>query len=135
MRSRKRGAITIADPTNAGFLKLSQKYKARTGNDANEVIVGYGRRPETPADPAAFFGDGVELVALPWTDRRLSTQLRTGQALRRLVRTRRPDVVHLHSSFAGGMGAMAVGRGTPTVYTPHGYSFSRTSEARLMPPR
>ncbi|CAN5362514.1 ABC transporter substrate-binding protein [soil metagenome] len=33
--------MLFADPTNAGFKSIAEKYKARTGNDANEVIVGY----------------------------------------------------------------------------------------------
>ena len=43
------------------------------------------------------------------------------------MRERRPDVVHLHSSFAGALGALAAG-GAPRVYTPHGYAFARDPE-------
>jgi glycosyltransferase involved in cell wall biosynthesis len=118
--------MQVVEASASGTLEIVRAISQGARAAGHEVIVGYGRRPETPADPAAFFGDGPELVALPWTDRRLAAQLHTGQALRRLVSARRPDVVHLHSSFAGAMGALAVGRGTPTVYTPHGYSFLRT---------
>src|SRR5690242_4290391 len=118
--------MQVVEASGSGTLEIVRAISQGARAAGHEVIVAHGRRPETPADLAGFFGDGPELVALPWTDRRLSTQLRTGRALRRLVRDRRPDVVHLHSSFAGGMGSLAVGRRTPTVYTPHGYSFLRT---------
>jgi glycosyltransferase involved in cell wall biosynthesis len=58
-------------------------------------------------------------------------QVRAALALRRLVARVKPDVVHLHSTFAGFVGGLAVPRRIPRVYTPHGYSFSRTSEGRL----
>jgi glycosyltransferase involved in cell wall biosynthesis len=70
----------------------------------------------------------VRVVALPWRRRTPLAQLRAAVALRRLVTELSPDVVHLHSTFAGFVGALAVPRRIPRVYTPHGYSFLRTSE-------
>ena len=45
-------------------------------------------------------------------------QLRAALALRRLVARVKPDVVHLHSTFAGFVGGLAVPRRIPCVYTP-----------------
>ncbi len=45
------------------------------------------------------------------------------------MRERRPDIVHLHSSFAGAVGALAIPRGVPLIYTPHGLAFARTGVA------
>ena len=61
---------------------------------------------------------------------RRPSQLAAGRALRRLVRERRPDLVHLHSSFAGAVGALALPRGVPLIYTPHGLAFARTGVGR-----
>ena len=46
--------------------------------------------------------------------------------LARLVRRRRPDVVHAHSSKAGAVARLArlASPRTPLVYTPHGYAFA-----------
>lgn len=50
--------------------------------------------------------------------------LRGIRALRRIVRTHRPDVVHLHSSKAGLLGRLAcLGLGCRVVYTPHAYYY------------
>ncbi len=43
--------------------------------------------------------------------------------LRRIVRERRPDLLHLHSAKAGLAGRLAVRGSVPTVYQPHGWSF------------
>jgi glycosyltransferase involved in cell wall biosynthesis len=118
--------LEVVEASGSGTLEIVRVISRGARAAGHEVIVAYGMRPETPADPAAHFGDGIELVALPWPDRGLHWQVRSVRALRQLVRSRRPDVVHLHSSFAGAVGAAAVGRRAPSVYTPHGYSFLRT---------
>jgi glycosyltransferase involved in cell wall biosynthesis len=52
--------------------------------------------------------------------------LRALVALRRSVATTRPDIIHAHSSYAGGLVRMAVRRGhTPIVYSPHCFAFER----------
>jgi glycosyltransferase involved in cell wall biosynthesis len=45
-------------------------------------------------------------------------------ALPRFARRWGPDVVHLHSSFAGVVGAATIARSWPTAYSPHGYAFA-----------
>ena len=56
-------------------------------------------------------------------------QLAAYRALGGLERSWQPDVVHLHSSFAGAVGSLAVGARRPTVYSPHGYSFTMAGSA------
>ena len=52
----------------------------------------------------------------------------TLRALRRLARSRRPSVVHLHSSKAGFLGRIASRRlRIPSVFTPHAWSFLSAS--------
>jgi glycosyltransferase involved in cell wall biosynthesis len=44
--------------------------------------------------------------------------------LHRLIRTIRPDIIHAHSSKAGLVRVLApFHRGTPIIYTPHGFGF------------
>lgn len=45
--------------------------------------------------------------------------------MRSAVQDYRPDLVHLHSSIAGGLGRLPA-LGVPTVYSPRGFAFGRT---------
>jgi glycosyltransferase involved in cell wall biosynthesis len=99
-------------------------------DSGHSVAIAYGVRPETPADVRSHLRKEVELFPLPWVDRTVREQLSAARALRQLVREWDPDVVHLHSSFAGLVGSFTV-RGRPLVYSPHGYSFTRSSDSWL----
>jgi glycosyltransferase involved in cell wall biosynthesis len=52
------------------------------------------------------------------------SDLRAYAELLKVIRSRRPDLLHLHSSKAGAIGRLAAfSCGVPSVYTPHGWSF------------
>jgi glycosyltransferase involved in cell wall biosynthesis len=99
----------------------------------DEVSIAYGRRPETPEDVRSAVDPAVQVYALPWLRRRAADQARAARELRRLAAELRPDVVHLHSSFAGVVGTWMLGGQVPLVYTPHGYSFTMRDQGRLRP--
>lgn len=66
-------------------------------------------------------GSKRDLAALGW------------RAVRHMRRTR-PDIVHIHSTFAGAaIRALApmIPRGTRVVYCPHGWAFSREGSRRM----
>ncbi len=73
------------------------------------------------AGPAA--DAGATVVAWPAT--RSPGPHVPGEALRlrRIARSVRPDLVHLHSAKAGLVGRLVLRGRVPTVYTPHGWSF------------
>ncbi len=52
------------------------------------------------------------------------------RAVRNAIRTRRPAIVHAHSSFAGAFVRIAAPRGTRIVYTPHCFAFERLDISR-----
>ncbi|HEY8582463.1 MAG TPA: glycosyltransferase family 4 protein [Capillimicrobium sp.] len=120
--------LHVSEAFGGGLLGVVAELARRLADDGHTVAVAHGRRPETPADVPAALGPGIEVFALGWDRRTPAEQLRAARALRRLVRSWEPDVVHLHSSFAGVVGAVALPSGVPTVYSPHGYSFSRSSD-------
>lgn len=61
----------------------------------------------------------------PWSPANASAVIRLG----RLIRRRRPDVLHAHSSIGGLLTRVAaVGTGIPTVYTPHGITDVRAGQ-------
>jgi glycosyltransferase involved in cell wall biosynthesis len=105
----------------------------RLAADGQKVAIAHGRRPETPAQVRASVDDGVALFALPWDRRRPRAQLAAGRAIRRAAELWRPDVVHLHSSFAGVVGLAALRGRMPLVYSPHGYSFTMRDQGGLRP--
>ena len=46
-------------------------------------------------------------------------------AIRRQIKSVRPDILYCHSSFAGGLGRMAaIGLHCKVVYNPHGWAFN-----------
>jgi glycosyltransferase involved in cell wall biosynthesis len=102
------------------MVRLLAEESASAGH---EVAIAYGVRPETPPDVPAHFSPEVKLHPTAWVQRSPGAQLRAARELRTLVAEWQPDMIHLHSSFAGAVGALALDGGTPIVYSPHGYSF------------
>jgi glycosyltransferase involved in cell wall biosynthesis len=119
--------LLVTEASGSGTLGVVTALAAGMADAGHEVTLAYGERPETPAElrvPAA-----VRLVALPWARRTPRAQVAAARALRALAARLQPDVIHLHSSFAGALGSLCL-HGTPLVYTPHGYAFGRSSDSR-----
>jgi glycosyltransferase involved in cell wall biosynthesis len=115
--------LEVTESFATGTMEVVRLVAEGAACEGHRVAIAYGERPETPVDLRKEVADHVELVALPWTGRTARTQVHAAHALRRLCRAWKPDVIHLHSAFAGFVGATAVTSFAPTVYTPHGYSF------------
>ncbi len=119
----------VTEASGSGTFEMVRTIADGAAQAGHTVCVALGHRPETPQDARAQFVEAVEVATLPWASRRPVEQLRAGRALRALVRRWRPDVVHLHSAFAGVVGAAAVPRGITVVYTPHGSPVTRDSDS------
>lgn len=113
----------MVESFGGGVFEMVRLLAEGLAHGGDRVGVAYGLRPETPADVRAQVDTAVELFPLPWV-RRPRAQVRAGRSLRRLYRQWKPDVVHLHSSFAGVVGLLALDTGPAVIYTPHGYSFT-----------
>jgi glycosyltransferase involved in cell wall biosynthesis len=122
--------LHVAEALGGGILELVRFTAGGQARAGNAAAVAYGVRPETPERLRSEFDPAVELFPMPWTDRSLRAQAGAVRALRRTVAAWQPDVVHLHSSFAGVVGALAVAGRVPTVYTPQAASFTQSSESR-----
>jgi glycosyltransferase involved in cell wall biosynthesis len=125
--------LHVVEAFGGGVFEIVRLLAERLAARGNDVAIAYGRRPETPVDVRATVDERVDLYAMPWTTRRPRAQLAAGRAIRRTTATWRPDVVHLHSSFAGVVGLAALRGRVPLVYTPHGYSFTMRDQGRLRP--
>jgi glycosyltransferase involved in cell wall biosynthesis len=116
--------LHVVEAFGGGVYEMVRLLTAGLAARAHVVGLAYGIRPETPTDVESTIDTRIERFAMPWTQRNLGAQVGAFGRLRELVREWQPSVVHLHSSFAGVVGAAAVGSHTPTVYSPHGYSFT-----------
>ena len=116
--------LHVVEAFATGTLEVVTTISERLAERGHSMAIAYGVRPETPRDLRARVPERVELHPLPWTARTVRAHLGAAHALRRLVDGWQPDVVHLHSSFAGVVGALSLRRQAPLVYTPHAYSFA-----------
>lgn len=129
--SRSLRILHVSEAFGGGIVGVVAPLAERLTAAGHSVAIAYGVRPETPADVRHELSGDVEVFALPWRRRTLLEQLRAARALRELAAQWEPDVVHLHSSFAGLVGSLALSRRCVLVYSPHGYSFTRSSDAPL----
>ncbi len=123
--------LQVAEASGSGTFEVLRSIASGAAAAGHQVLVAVGERPETPSDVAATLPPHVEVELLPWTTRGVGAQLTAARALRALVGAWRPDIVHLHSAFAGAVGAVAVTRRIPVVYTPHGSPTIRGSDPAL----
>lgn len=111
----------VTQPTDAGVPAVLLRYLAsqRAVGDLNLAVAcpaGNHLSEQVQAMGAEF---------LPWQATRDPgmSVLAEVRELRRLVRSWRPDLIHLHSSKAGLVGRLAVRGRIPTVFQPHAWSF------------
>lgn len=95
--------------------------------DDFDVYLAYSLRPQTPKNYKDFLDERVHLIQVKnFSDKGLTnifSDIKAVRELRQIEREVRPDVIHLHSSIAGGMGRIAFkGKNNTVVYTPHGYA-------------
>jgi glycosyltransferase involved in cell wall biosynthesis len=114
--------LHLAESFGGGLMRMVIDLAEGTAARGDEVLIAHGIRPETPTTLRADIDDAVELRTLSWTSRTPGAQLTAAREIRALVREWKPDVVHLHSSFSGVVGSLAVGRSTPTVFTPNAFA-------------
>ena len=122
--------LHVAEGFGGGLLGIVQMLVEAAVDEGHEVVVGVGLRPETPPDLEGIFPPSVRVEVL-WGRRSAQQQLPAARRLRALVAETRPDVIHLHSSFAGLVGSFVLGGRPPVVYTPHGYAFERSADSRV----
>ena len=116
----KRRILHVAQPVEAGVAVVVRelvRHQIRLGWDVAVACPRGGSLPTWVREA------GADVLA--WSARRQPgpAVIPEVAALRRLVRTWAPDLVHLHSSKAGLAGRLAIRGRTPTIYQPHAWSF------------
>ncbi len=120
--------LHVVEAFGGGVYEMVRLLACGLADRGHSVGIAYGVRPETPPEVEDTFDDRIELFATPWTKRTLAVQAAAFAQLRALRKSFRPDIVHLHSSFAGTVGAAALAGDCPTIYTPHGYAFEAPNQ-------
>ena len=110
--------LQVTEVAGAGTLRVVEVLCDGLAERGHRVTVVHGRTDT----PGAFAGHDAH--ALSWDRRRPGTQLRAARRLRRLISEVEPDVVHLHSTFAGLAGGLVRRGSPPRVYTSHGWASS-----------
>lgn len=92
-----------------------------------EVFLAYSLRPQTPKNYKEFLDKRVHLIEMINIGVKGITNIKNDLAvikeLRQIEKDVKPDIIHLHSSVAGGFGRLAYkGKKNMVIYTPHGYA-------------
>ncbi|WP_441459329.1 glycosyltransferase [Burkholderia thailandensis] len=123
--------VQILESSATGTLLMVCLIANRLARDGHDVHVVYSLRPDTPADFHALFDATVKLRHIQMKGVPLLPML---LELRRTLVGIGPDIVHLHSSFAGFLGRIAslfALRGAALFYSPHCISFMRRDISAL----
>lgn len=95
--------------------------------DDFDVYLAYAIRPQTPENYRDFLDKRVHLIEVKNFSAKgltnIANDIKVIKELRAVEEKVKPDVIHLHSSVAGGIGRLAFkGKNNTVVYTPHGYA-------------
>lgn len=112
-------------------LHISQPVDAGVAAVVVNLIADQQNRGWSPilvCPPDGWLSDRAEeidVLVRPWVASRSPgpSVVTETRRIRDIIRTERPDVVHLHSSKAGLTGRLALRGTTPTIFQPHLWSF------------
>jgi glycosyltransferase involved in cell wall biosynthesis len=124
--------LHVAEAFGGGVLEMVRTVAESASQAGADHAIAYGRRPETPADPRQVIASDVDLFPLDWHRGSPASQVVVARRLRALCQRMQPDVVHLHSSFAGAIGVAALRGVVPLIYTPHAYPSSIDRSGRTV---
>jgi glycosyltransferase involved in cell wall biosynthesis len=127
----------VVEAFGGGQLELIREVAVGGARNGDAVAVAHGTRPQTPADLQAWEDHGVAMIPIgAWANRSPLSQMRAPRELRRVVREWQPDLIHLHSSFAGVVGMLTLRGRAPLLFSPQAFAStlgnrSRASKALL----
>ena len=114
-----------------GTLTVLRQLTAELARSRVRQTLIFSRRPDSPRDVAALFPEAVRLIEVrPARGAHIDFIGDLARALRMLLATDTPGIVHLHSSKAGFVGRLVLraldahnGARTRILYSPHGLAF------------
>lgn len=95
--------------------------------DEFDVYLAYSIREQTPKNYKEFVDPRVHMINVNALDikrfRDSFNIIKSIKELKQIEKEVQPDIIHLHSSLAGGLGRIAYnGKKNKVIYTPHGYA-------------
>ncbi len=94
--------------------------------DDFEVYLAYSIRRQTPKNYRDYLDKRIHLIEVSNFGKGITdivNDFRVIKELRAIEAEIKPDIIHLHSSIAGGLGRLAYkGKTNTVIYTPHGYA-------------
>lgn len=104
-------------------------YVSQLCNDMCEyfdIYLAYALRPQTPKNFTEILDKRIHLIELKnfgGSIFNIKNDIKAINELRKTTNSICPELIHLHSSVAGGIGRIAFANSQiPVVYTPHGYA-------------
>lgn len=122
--------LHVAEAFGGGLMEMVRLIAERATAAGEPHAIAFGRRPETPADLRSRIDPAVELFDPRWGARTPRSEAAAARRLRAIVRTWDPDVVHLHSSFAGVVGGLALHGTRPIVFTANAFASDLVTRSR-----
>lgn len=118
--------LIVSQPASDGVLRhvdLLCRYLLTQGMQVHLAYSSRNGREQLHDLVTHVAGHGGRTLDLDTGNAPQWADLRAMRALRRLIREVHPDIIHAHSSKAGGLvrGLGLLGLGIPTFYTPHAY--------------
>lgn len=117
--------VHLVESTATGTLAVVSTLATRLAKEGHDVCVIYSKRKETPPDLRSMFHPNVALLHLQMNRPFLVSVILD---LRRQLLELKPDVIHMHSSYAGFLGRVSslfALSSTAFFYSPHCISFMR----------
>ncbi len=92
-----------------------------------DIYLAYSLRPQTPKNYKEQLDSRVKLIEVKsWSGQsvlNISNDKKVIKELQSIANQVQPDIIHLHSSIAGGIGRLAFKDNSYSlIYTPHGYA-------------
>lgn len=99
-----------------------------------EVVIAYSVRKQTPKDFRNYFNHQIKLIEVKNFTRNVSLirDIKAILEVKKIVKSEKPDFVHMHSSKAGAIGRLAISpKQAKLFYTPHSYAFCKKDETGI----
>ncbi len=125
-RREKKKILMVCEAFGGGVFTYVSQLCNDMANDF-EIYLAYSVRPQTPKDYRKFLDPRIYLIKLKNLGvnslANIKSDIAAIKELRQIEKEIQPDLIHLHSSIAGGLGRLAYrGKKNTVIYTPHGYA-------------
>lgn len=124
---KKKIILHIAEAFGGGIITfLANLANEQCKDNNNRVVIFHGIRPETHANYKDFFDSRVELIKSTNFHQKINLidEWKAVKEIKTLIKSIKPDIIHMHSSQSGVLGKLAsIDYHVPKFYSPHGFSF------------